>query len=371
MALVVASLCVRAQAAGGAATDTYDDVAERSPLDAHALLDVYALHNFAAPASRENQLREWDSRADRPALGLLRATVASRPTPIGYRLDVGVGDTVDAFYRADPAAADHPTMSRWLSRIEQGIVTVAVPAYGGISVDVGKFGTPVGLEDNESPGNWSYSRSLLYSFAESTLHAGVRATHRPSRAFAWSVFWVNGWNANVADGNGLRTLAAAMSWTPTDTVALALVYMGGPERALTHLADATLSMRHVVDVIFRYTPSDRVSLAATADYGADRAEGGVRWWGAAGYARVRWLAWMASAIRGEYFADPYGFTTGTRQGVVEATLTHDFLTTLERARIALRLELRHDHSSALAFEGAEGTRRRTQDTLTLAVTAAY
>jgi hypothetical protein len=100
-----------ALAGGGAATDAYEDIAPGGGVDAHGLLDVYAIHNFDRPASGVNQLREFDFR-DRASLEYLRFTLALRPGPIGFRLDAGAGTTADVFEQQDPALARHPTYAR-------------------------------------------------------------------------------------------------------------------------------------------------------------------------------------------------------------------------------------------------------------------
>jgi hypothetical protein len=92
--------------------------------------------------------------------------------------------------------------------------------------DVGKFGTPVGFEDNESPPNWNYSRGLLFTLAEPSYHTGVRATYPATAGLAFSVFWLNGWNTNVIDGNEMRSFAAAATLKPRDDIELVLVHAG-------------------------------------------------------------------------------------------------------------------------------------------------
>jgi len=357
--------------AGGAATDAYDDIANRVALDVHALVDVYVQHDFNRPASGLTQLREFDFHSDLPSLGWLRLTLAHHPRRLGFRLDVGIGDTSDRFLQSDPAAPTHPELSRWASRVAQGFITVVVPLGPGIAIDVGKFETPVGLEDNESPANWSYSRSLLYSWAEPSLHTGVRLSCRATRKLALSLFWLNGWNANFIDGSDLRSFAGAVTWKPLDQIEVVLVYMGGLEPAPTLPSAARLSLRNLVDAYVVYTPVRRVAVALTADYGNDRAGGGVNWWGVAGYARVEVSRWSAAAVRGEYLADPDGFMTGTRQSLAEATATLEAQTRREGARLVARLECRHDQSTARVFEATPPPARSRQDTLTLALLALF
>jgi len=178
-ALLAVAACTAgrtAWAGGGAATDSYVDIRENTLVDVHALADLYFQHE--EPTGGAVQLRAFDVRSDQPSLNLLRATIAHRPDWFGFRVDAGLGDMPNAFLRYDPAATAHPGLSRGLSYLEQAFVTVVVHAGRGVSVDVGKFGTPLGLEDNETPANWNYSRSLLFTVGEPTYHTGVRATGR-------------------------------------------------------------------------------------------------------------------------------------------------------------------------------------------------
>jgi hypothetical protein len=358
-------------AGGGVATDAYEGIDQSSTLDVHGLADFYLQHNFNKPASGTNQLRPFDVRSDEPYLNLLRMTLSHPPERFGFRLDVGLGDTSNGYLRSDPAASDHPEISRTLSYVEQAFVTAVVPLGNGIAIDLGKFGTPIGLEDNETPQNWNYSRSLLYTLAEPTYHTGLRLTYAPMDAFAWSLFWVNGWDANVLAGNGMRAVGAAVSWRPAKNVEVVVDYMGGLERAPMRLSDPTLAFRNELDVYASYALTDHVSFAFTADYGHDAADGGVVWWGVGGYLRCRVLPWLAGALRGEHYADPAGFTSGTKQRLVEATATIEVSGKVREALLIGRIEYRRDQSDEHTFEGPEQGRLTRQDTLTLGLMAAF
>ena len=121
-----------------------------------------------------------------------------------------------------------------------------------------------------------------------------------------------------------------------------------------------------------YEATKQLSFALAFDYGNDRANGGVDWWGTAGYARIQARPWLAGALRAEYYADPSGFMTGTPQRVGEVTTTLEVQRVTERLRLVARLEYRHDQSSAFVFDTAVPTVRQSQqDTLTLALLAAF
>jgi len=360
-----------ALAGGGPATDAYDDISKTSAVDLLLFGDLYLLRNFNDPASGKNQLREFDFNSNQASLSYARLTVAHRPERIGFRLDLGLGDTAEIYEQQDPAAATHPQLARALSHVEQAFVTVMVPVRPEIQIDVGRFSTPMGLEDNESLPNWNYARSLLYSWAEPALHTGVRLSCQATDDLAFGAFWVNGWNSVVVDGNDMRTFAGAGSWTPSPGVGVVVVDMAGPERPPTQLG-GPLSFRNLLAAYGTYEPTKPLSFALAFDYGNDRAYGGVDWWGTAGYARVQARPWLAAAFRAEYFADPTGFTTGTRQRVGEVTTTLEVQRVTDRLQMLARLEYRHDQSSAPVFDSAAPAAPEShQDTLTLALLVAF
>jgi hypothetical protein len=357
-----------ARAEGGAATDAYDDVAGPRAIDVHAFLDAYFVHNFDDPRTGENVLREFDFKSDALTLSYLRLTLAHRPDPVGFRLDAGFGATADVYRRQDPASVEHPDLARATSFVGQAFVSVLVPLERTIELDAGKFATPVGLEDNESLGNWAYSRSLLYSWAEPSLHTGVRATSQVASTLALSLFWLNGWNSGVVDGNDMRAFAVAATLRPSAAVEGALVYMGGLERPPTALA-GPLAFRNLLDGYLTAWLSERVGCALTADLGHDRADGGVTWWGIGGALRFQGLPWLAGSVRGEYFSDRSGFMTGTPQAVAEVTATVEARADPGLGRWLARLEYRHDRSTAPVFDAAVPAALSFQDTLTLALLA--
>ena len=359
-----------ARAGGGPPTDAYDGdgIGER-PVEAHLFADLYVQHDFNLPASGRVQLRAFDS-VDGPSLGLLGVTLARRPRRVGFRIDAGVGDLADAYVRDDPSSVRQPELARWLSRVQQAFVTVALPLGGGLQLDAGKYDTPIGFEDNRSFTNWSYSRSLLFTFAEPSVHLGLRATYKLGKRAAVALFWNNGWNANFFDGSAMRSYAVAGRWQPRPQLELVLVYAGGLERPPSQPTDPTLAFRHLLAVYARYAPTAKLTLVLAGDYGHDAARGGVGFGGVAAYVSVPATRWLRVSARGELLADPQGFATGTAQSVGEVTATVEGHGQVHRLALSIRLEVRHDHSTARFFQH-DGGARPFQDTITLAVLASY
>src|SRR5262249_17704021 len=94
---------------------------------------------------------------------------------------------------------------------------------------------------------------------------------------------------------------------------LVTTYLGGAERD-----DDSRTLRHPLDLPLTSKLTSRPSLGASSGLGRD---GGARWFGAAGYARLQLTPMFATAIRGELFDDPQGVRTTTRQHLYELTLT--------------------------------------------------
>jgi hypothetical protein len=361
-----------ARAGGGAATDAYQGIGDR-PLEVHGLADVYAQYVFQQPASEGTRYRAFDDVAG-PSLGLLRLTVAHAPRPVGFRIDAGVGDLPNAYMQSDPGAAEHPDVARALSYLEQAFVTLRPLPAREVAVDAGKFSTPVGLEDNESITNWNYSRSLLFTLAEPTYHTGLRATYGRREGLSLSAFWLNGWNANVVGGDGMRSFGAAATWrgmAGTEPLEAAVVYAAGLERAPTHLDDPTESFRHELDAYASTSIRQRLDVAATLDYGTDARGGGVSWWGVAGYLRYWLTPWLAAAVRGEHLADTDGFLTGTAQRMAGLTGTLQIKHTVGPFQLLGWLEYRRDAADVPVFPAHAAQLVLHQDTLTVACAAAF
>ena len=347
-----------AHAGGGPPPHAYDGI-DDSALDIHALAELYAALNFDDPRSGQSQLRAFDTTANEPAIGWLRLRIAHKPRTFGFRVDLGVGDTANAYFADDPASTAHPVLSRWLSHVGQAFVTAVLP--GGIALDAGKFDTPVGLEDNENLMNWNFSRSYVFTYAEPSLHTGLRATYVIQPELTVAAFWLNGWNANILDGSDMRSYALAARWKPTEEIEAVVVYAGGLEPAPTD--PSVLAFRNLLDAYVTVQATHTVALAASGDYTT-------KFMGASGAVRFAPVAWLAGSLRVEQLADRTGFATGTGQTLDELTATAESRAIERGVTLIGRLEYRHDRSNADVFDHG-GVLEHTQDTLTAALLASY
>ncbi len=300
-------------------------------------VDVYYRYDFNTPATRRAQLRAYDGQHDSLHLNLSELSLEKRPVaghPAGFRVDLDYGPTAEIVHAAEPAGG------RRLQNVGQAYFSYLAPIGTGLQFDAGQFYTPIGNEVVRTSGNWNYSRSLLFTLAEPTYHAGVRASYVVNGRVALSAHVVNGWN-NVRDNNSAKSVGLQATVTPTPALSIVQTYMGGAEQTDNH------HCRHLADTVITYTVGPKVTLAANYDYGQDSLGGAtVKWQGLAGYVRYQPNDWFAVSSRWEWYDDRDGFTSGTPQEVRESTLTGE----LKAAKdVLMRIEYRRDSSSRAFF----------------------
>ena len=62
-----------------------------------------------------------------------------------------------------------------LQNVEQAYVSYYAPVGKGLTIDFGKFVTPLGNEVIEAKDNWNYSRGILFGYAIPFYHVGRAA----------------------------------------------------------------------------------------------------------------------------------------------------------------------------------------------------
>jgi hypothetical protein len=328
------------------------------PINFSGLLDGYYSLNFNHPASRSNQLRNFDVKANQFSLNMAKLVMEHAPDPLGFRVDLGFGRAFDMIHGSETG----PEIFR---NIEQAFVSYKPPKARGLQLDFGKFVTNAGAEVIETHSNWNYSRSLLFAWAIPYYHFGARVTVPLGGHFSAGVSLVNGWN-NVEDNNSGKTVgftgavtSSKVTWTHN--------YYVGPEKS-----EVNRGYRHLYDTTLLVTPHPTASFYLNFDYGTDQGarllRDGVplefsksRWVGVAGAARFAVGKWFAIAPRLEWFHDADGFSTGTVQKLKEFTLTGEF----KMAQgVLTRLEYRRDWSDQPFFDrGATPGAFKHQNTL--------
>ena len=314
-------------------------------------VDGYYGYNFNRPPSRNNALRNFDFHHNQFNLNLFEIAIQQDPQPLGFRVDLNLGETAKWVHSTEPGGSDV------YQYLQQAYFSIKPPSGHGFQLDFGKFVTQHGAEVIETKDNWNYSRSLLFAWAIPYYHFGVRATLVSGDKGSFLVSVNNGWN-NVVDNNADKTVGLQGIVKPRSNVTFVQNYMVGKEQAgpdgpTRHLWDSTLT----VDA------NSVVSLMANYDYGMDRSGGArVKWQGLAAYTRFTVTPVIKLVPRYEWFQDKDGFETGKSQTLHEGTMTLEYLA---KESLIVRAEYRHDWSSARYFEHRNEPLSHAQDTAML------
>ncbi len=149
------------------------------------------LHRTTSTRSRP-ALRTFDVQHN--AFSLSLAEVAFQKTATaesegGFRVDLDFGKTADLVGAFEPEGSDGKEIYK---HIQQAYVSYfATPK---LTLDFGKYVTPIGAEVIESKDNWNYTRSVLFGYAIPFYHTGLRATITANDKVSFGAYLTNGWN---------------------------------------------------------------------------------------------------------------------------------------------------------------------------------
>jgi hypothetical protein len=313
------------------------------------LIDGYYSFNSNHPASRNNNLRYFDLKANQLSLSMAKLSFDHTPDPVGFKLELGFGRAMDAFHATEPAGVEV------VKHIFQAYGIVKPTNAGGLQFDFGKFVTSAGAEVTETHLNWNYSRSFLYANGP-FYHMGARVTKPFGSHFTGGFQLVNGWN-NVEDNNSGKTVGFTGAFT-SKYVNWFNNYYVGPEKNNTNDG-----MRHFYDTVIALNPTPKANFLLNFDYGQDNRVGGGsdKFYGVSLAAKFQPTETFAISPRYDWYKDKDGFITLTPQTLQEFTITADYRM---KEGFLTRFEYRRDWSNALFFDrGNELASSKSQNTL--------
>lgn len=321
-----------------------------------ATLEGYYAENARRPAGGDNGLRAYDVKADSFAIQQAAVVIDAPPAVgrgrrYGLRVDLQFGEAVGAL-QGSPVNEPRPDLYR---NIFQAYGTYVFPLGRGVTMDFGKFASPLGLETNYAKDNDHFSRALLFDFLP-FYHSGARFTYAVTDKIAVSYMVTNGAQQtedfNSTPANHVMVLAKLAHAVQV----IASAYESREPTGLVHIVDGQLT----------WAPASRpLSLGldvnrTTSRSSADETTGALD--GVGLYGRVLHGAW-AGAVRVEHLDDRAGlFVADTPQRLSEVTATGEW-----RAPegFLARIELRHDWSSAPVFPGRAAGAVGSQTTATI------
>ena len=320
------------------------------------VLDGYYGWNNNHPVNTTNTYYSFDDQANMFSLNLAKITLDHDADPVGFKLELGFGDTQRIFHAFDPIP------NKWDQYILQAYATYKL-AKAGTTFDFGQFYTSAGAEVVETHLNWNYSRSLLFTEGP-FYHFGLRVNQPLGKGFNAGFQLVNGWN-NVPDNNSGKTIGLVGGYTGKK-FGLADNYYFGPEKTGTNDG-----WRYFNDTVLTLTPTDKVSAYFNFDYGTEKLIGGGSndWIGLAGAARFQATPKVAFSPRLEWYKDKDGFITGYAQSIKEFTITGEYKW-LEG--LLTRLEYRRDWSTQdVYYRGSTPNASSSMDTITIGFVAFF
>ena len=352
-------------------------------------IDGYYGYNFNHPIGRVNALRAYDVLSNN--ISLNQADVIFERAPdhetgrrYGARLDLQFGQATDTL-QGNPINEPRPQIYR---NIFQAYGTYIIPAGNGITVDVGKWSSSIGIEGNYTKDQINYSRAFWFDFLP-FYHMGVRATYKVNDKLAINYWLVNGTNQAEAT-NGFKDELFGFVLTPNKNIAWTANYYLGqeqPDRAVVApnspipvqpglsfapITPAPDGRTHIFDSYVSWQRTPKFTLVLEGDYVIQR-----QWefaapghsakpsevWGGAAYARYQLTPKFAIGTRAEYLDDRGGLFSGITQALKENTFTLEYKL---GEGFLTRAEYRRDFSNQPSFfTDTLGKLKKEQNTATL------
>lgn len=348
-------------------------------------VDAYYGYNFNRPVGRINLLRAYDVSSNSFSLNQALISVERAPDVragrrFGMRMDLMYGQATETL-QGNAANEPRPQVYRPLWQVYG---TYVAPVGNGLTLDFGKFASSLGYETNFTKDNFNYSRSYFFNYLP-FYHFGLRAKYPVNDKLAVMYHVMNGAQQSE-DFNKFKSQHVALILTPANRVTWQVnYYFGREQRDLAPQLNPTFANLptqpglstdvivpaprgrfHVLDSYVTWLVSDRLTLAAEADYVINRVQEfsqPSRVTGGAAYARYQFTPKFALAGRAEYLSDRGGLFSGVTQALKETTLTADYKLA---DGLLMRGEWRRDFSNRRFFlTDAPGVLKKEQQTATL------
>jgi hypothetical protein len=352
-------------------------------------LDEYYEYNFNDPVGRVNALRAYDVLSNNISLNQAdvvfeRAPDVSGGSPFGVRIDLQFGQATDTL-QGNPTNEPRPSIYQ---NIFQAYGTYVAPIGGGLTLDVGKFGSSIGIEGNYTKDQMNYSRSYWFNFLP-FYHMGFRVSYPVNDHLALNYWVING-NNQVEPTNGFKDELFGFTATPRKTISWTMNYYLGqdhPDRisvpptspipvqpglSFAPIIPAPNGRLHIFDSYMSWQSTPKLTLAIEGDYVIERlwknaapgeSSAPSHTDGGAAYVKYQLSPKFALAGRAEYLSDRGGLFSGLNQALKEATATFDYNVA---DGFLMRYEWRRDFSNQPSFlTSVQGVLSKQQNTATL------
>jgi hypothetical protein len=187
--------------------------------------------------------------------------------------------------------------------LEQAYVDVSIPVGNGIVLTAGKFDTLLGYEVINPSGNPLYTHSYQFGYGVPFTQTGILGAYSITNSFKVTAGITRGWNQSTSDNNGAIDFLGQAIWNINTAWTATVNLSEGPQSTGDNHDYWT-----VAEAIVGWQVSDQLKVTADLLYG--NANAIAQWYGIAGYASFTLNKYAAINLRGEFYHDGRGFTTG-------------------------------------------------------------
>lgn len=233
--------------------------------------------------------------------------------------------------------------------IPQIYLDLSVPIGNGLRIRAGKFLFFKQIDPNASV---FYSHSFTFGAALPFTLTGVTAYYPISDQLSVEGGISRGWGQTLTDNNGAIDALARVRYKINDKTDASLALIVGPE-----LFHDNSHYRQTLDATLSYQVNDKLTLLFDGVYGDQAQPTGINddeWYGVSAYAVYVLCTHANLNVRGEFYRDEQGFTTGVAQTLYEGTVGLTITPFPEDAigqNFKVRPEARYDYSSRNYFNG--------------------
>ncbi|MCG3203832.1 MAG: hypothetical protein KCHDKBKB_00508 [Elusimicrobia bacterium] len=308
-------------------------------------VDTQYGYNFSKPNTGTTALRSYDSQDNTLANTVHLSFAGTFGEGIGYVVDLDAGHDANTTVGSIPASG---------VALQEGYLTYMAPCKLGFKV--GKFATYEGIEVIETNANPTISRGYLYGLAEPYTHVGGVATFVLGK-LDFAAGLVNGWD-QANDNNQGKTVIGKIGLSLGDPLMATLSGTHGPEQnqvtsggvitdsrsgANRDSIDLTV-LTKIIPMVDLYLQANAGTEAQVVDNDGDTINDDRASWSGAGVQPIIHFGDKFSiGARLEYFSDPEGARTGTRNiSTTNITITPGYKIT---DNVLVRAEYRQDSSN--------------------------
>ncbi len=239
--------------------------------------------------------------------------------------------------------------------LTQAFIEVAVPWGNGLTLNIGKFITPIGYEYVDPTKNTLYSHGYLFNFGAPFSQTGITAKYSLTPEWIVMAGVTRGWDQSTKDNNSAVDFIGSIEYKPTDSAwDTSLTLSTGPQGSFNY------GYRTEVDALIYYTPAEsKWSGGAEIMYGieADAPSTGEdysQWYGAAIYKSYAACGHISVNSRAEWFNDSDGVRGVGANNVYEITLGVTLMPLADNKAIGtalkIRPEIRFDYADQKVFD---------------------